>query len=291
MIHYPTHCVKFSPASFLNIVPPGPAPASLTSVPPPSLISAYDDSDPEEQDEKVAEQEPRKVAEEDPSKVAEEEHMKVAEEDPAFIGPVAPRARSLEEETTDDILALLEKEKPPDYPVTPQQPSHFPAYGQAAQQSQLPVYSQPQPYGQAAQQSHLPAYSQGQAAPAQQPAAPGPATVAPTPPVRRPQLGSMLQLACNYGHESDSEEEGEEEGIVVKAVAAVKEKRRVVDGELDAQGRMVFSETREQREARERERERGRREEEEKRGRVEEVVPSGGGGRRKRLALPGGRGR
>ena len=99
----------------------------------------------------------------------------------------------------------------------------------------------------------------------------------------------MLQLACNYGHESDSEEE--EEGIVVKAVATVKEKKRVVDGELDAQGRMVFSETREQREARQRERERGRREEEEKRGRVEEVVPSGGGGRRKRLALPGGRGR
>ena len=66
------------------------------------------------------------------------------------------------------------------------------------------------------------------------------------------------------------------------------QKRRRVDGELDAQGRMVFHETREQREAREKERRRVEIEEEERRGR-KEVAVVGGGARKKRLALPGGR--
>ena len=86
-------------------------------------------------------------------------------------------------------------------------------------------------------------------------------------------------MACNYGHESGSEEEEEE---------VPEQKRRRVDGELDTQGRMVFHETREQREAREKEKRRAEVEEEERRGR-KEVALVGGGGRKKRLALPGGR--
>merc|ERR1719237_1597129 len=89
----------------------------------------------------------------------------------------------------------------------------------------------------------------------------------------------MLQLACNYGHESGSDDEEDE---VVK-----KKPKKIMDGQLDSAGRMFFTETREQREAKERQKEKQRKEEEERR---DEAAKSGvGGGRKKRLALPGGR--
>ena len=67
-----------------------------------------------------------------------------------------------------------------------------------------------------------------------------------------------------------------------------KKPKKIMDGQLDSAGRMFFTETREQREAKERQKERERREEEERR---DEAAKSGvgGGGRKKRLALPGGR--
>ena len=71
-------------------------------------------------------------------------------------------------------------------------------------------------------------------------------------------------------------------------------KKTPVDGQLDAMGRMVFQETREQRQAREKEAQQNRRESEERRQKEQESVAvggGGGGGRKMRLALPGGRGR
>ena len=67
-----------------------------------------------------------------------------------------------------------------------------------------------------------------------------------------------------------------------------KKPKKIMDGQLDSAGRMFFTETREQREAKERQKEKQRLEEEERR---DEAAKSGagGGGRKKRLALPGGR--
>jgi hypothetical protein len=201
-----------------------------------SLIS-YDDSD-SEADEKVAEQEPLKISDD------KEEH------------------------TTEDILALLEAEKPPDYlaPTTNQTNSiATPSNGVSSIAN-----------GAGNQYTSAPPASHQFSAP------PPPVTVSQPPlPVRRPQLGSMLQLACNYGHESGSDDEEDEE--VVK-----KKPKTIMDGQLDSAGRMFFTETREQREAKDKQKEKQRREEEERR---DEAAKSGvgGGGRKKRLALPGGR--
>ena len=62
-----------------------------------------------------------------------------------------------------------------------------------------------------------------------------------------------------------------------------------MDGQLDSAGRMFFTETREQREAKEKQKEKVRREEEERRDEAAKSGVGGGGGRKKRLALPGGR--
>ena len=49
-------------------------------------------------------------------------------------------------------------------------------------------------------------------------------------------------MDCNYGHESGSEDEDENES---KNVATVNTKKNVpMDGQLDSAGKMVFSETR-----------------------------------------------
>lgn len=205
-----------------------------------SLI-AYDDSD-SETDEKVAEQEPSKIS-------------------------------NKEEHTTEDILALLEAEKPPDYlapkTITKNQIGSTATPSNGLSTTANGVGNQ---------------YTAEAAPPASNQffAPPPPVTVSHPPlPVRRPQLGSMLQLACNYGHESGSDDEEDEQ--VVK-----KKPKKIMDGQLDSAGRMFFTETREQREAKERQKEKQRLEEEERR---DEAAKSGagGGGRKKRLALPGGR--
>jgi len=210
-----------------------------------SLIS-YDDSD-SETDEKVAEQEPSKIS--DGKEQGKEEH------------------------TTEDILALLEAEKPPDYlaaesntTTNQSNPIATPSNGVSSIANGV---SNQYTSGPAPQASHK--FS----------APPPQVTVSQPPlPVRRPQLGSMLQLACNYGHESGSDDEEDE---VVK-----KKPKKIMDGQLDSAGRMFFTETREQKEAKERQKEKQRKEEEERR---DEAAKSGvgGGGRKKRLALPGGR--
>ena len=64
-------------------------------------------------------------------------------------------------------------------------------------------------------------------------------------------------------------------------------KKKVMDGQLDSAGRMFFTETREQKEAKERQKEKERKEEEMRRD--AEAKSGAGGGRKKRLALPGGR--
>jgi len=208
-----------------------------------SLIS-YDDSD-SETDDKVAEQEPSKIS------------------------------NSKEEHTTEDILALLEAEKPPDYLASDSSKSTNQTNPMAT--SSNGVSTTANGVGNQYTSGLAPALGSHH----QFSAPPPPVTVSQPPlPVRRPQLGSMLQLACNYGHESGSDDEEDE---VVK-----KKPKKIMDGQLDSAGRMFFTETREQREAKERQKEKQRKEEEERR---DEAAKSGvgGGGRKKRLALPGGR--
>ena len=209
-----------------------------------AALIAYDDSD-SEPDEKLAEQDPSKLSSKG------------------------------QEHTTDDILALLEAEKPPDY-VAPEMNS-----GEASTAA----------VNGGSTMVHGTSANSGFQPPTNQFAAPPPSV-----PVRRPQLGSMLQvtlgnycnskyiffiqLACNYGHESGSDEEDE-------VVEKNQSKKKVMDGQLDSAGRMFFTETREQKEAKERQKEKERKEEEMRRD--AEAKSGAGGGRKKRLALPGGR--
>jgi len=193
-----------------------------------AVLIAYDDSD-SEPDEKLAEQDPSKLSSKG------------------------------QEHTTDDILALLEAEKPPDY-VAPEM-NNREASTAAVNGGSAMVH------GTSANSGFQPPTNQFAAPP-------------PSVPVRRPQLGSMLQLACNYGHESGSDEEDE-------VVEKNQSKKKVMDGQLDSAGRMFFTETREQKEAKERQKEKERKEEEMRRD--AEAKSGAGGGRKKRLALPGGR--
>ena len=210
-----------------------------------AVLIAYDDSD-SEPDEKLAEQDPSKLSSKG------------------------------QEHTTDDILALLEAEKPPDY-VAPEMNSR--EAGTVAVNGGSSMV-----HGTSANSGFQPPTTHQFAAPP------------PSVPVRRPQLGSMLQvtvgnycnskytffiqLACNYGHESGSDEEDE-------VVEKNQSKKKVMDGQLDSAGRMFFTETREQKEAKERQKEKERKEEEMRRD--AEAKSGAGGGRKKRLALPGGR--
>merc|ERR1719204_2105071 len=162
-----------------------------------AVLIAYDDSE-SETDEKSAEQDPSKLSSKG------------------------------QEHTTDDILALLEAEKPPDY-VAPEMNSRG-ASTAAVNGGSTMVH------GTSANSGFQPPTTHQFSAPP------------PSVPVRRPQLGSMLQLACNYGHESGSDEEEE---VVEKS----QPKKKVMDGQLDSAGRMFFTETREQKEAKERQKE------------------------------------
>ena len=113
-----------------------------------AALIAYDDSD-SETDEKLAEQEPSKLS-----------------------------SRG-QEHTTDDILALLEAEKPPDY-VAPEMNSR--EVSNAAVNGGSTMV-----HGTSANCGFQPPKTQQFAAPS------------PSVPVRRPQLGSMLQVAVeNY---------------------------------------------------------------------------------------------
>jgi len=165
----------------------------------------------------------------------------------------------IESDLADDILSQIEAEKPPDY--LGQQPL-FPIA--AAQHSQPP-----------------------------QPVKP------PLPLPRRPlQPSSMLQLACNYGHESDSDTE-EPPGPTVSRGAS--SKLLPVTGQLDSLGRIVFNhggsgsgwQTEEQKEALESYKAQSA--SEEKTNGVDESHPRekyeavNKGSRKRRLALPGGR--
>jgi len=220
-----------------------------------SLI-AYDDSD-SETDEKVAEQEPSKMSD-------------------------SKEVTGKEEHTTEDILALLEAEKPPDY-LAPEIKS---TTNQTNSIATPPNGVSTVANGVASQYSGI-QYTSGPPSSASHhfSAPPPPVPVnQPALPVRRPQLGSMLQLACNYGHESGSDDEEDEK-------MEKKKPKKIMDGQLDSAGRMFFTETKEQREAKEKQKEKQRKEEEERR---DEAARSGaggggGGGRKKRLALPGGR--
>jgi len=194
-----------------------------------AALIAYDDSD-SETDEKFLEQEPSKLS------------------------------NNGQEHTTDDILALLEAEKPPDY-VAPEMKSRGASTAAVNGGSSMV-------HGTSANSGFQPPTTHQFSAPP------------PSVPVRRPQLGSMLQLACNYGHESGSDEEEE-------VVEKNQPKKKVMDGQLDSAGRMFFTETREQKEAKERQKEKERKEEEMRRD--AEAKSGAGGGRKKRLALPGGR--
>ena len=126
-----------------------------------SLI-AYDDSD-SETDDKVVEQEPSKIS-----------------------GGKEP---GKEEHTTEDILALLEAEKPPDY---------------LAQESSTTTDSTGSivtPSNRVNTTANGNQYSSGPSLPVshQFPAPPPPVAVSQQPlPVRRPQLGSMLQVSSSF---------------------------------------------------------------------------------------------
>jgi len=164
----------------------------------------------------------------------------------------------IESDLADDILSQIEAEKPPD---------HLPG--------QKPLF--PSAVGQPVQ------------------------TPKPTakPPPRRPlQPSSMLQLACNYGHESDSDTEEDPPHPVKKPVTA---KLLPVTGQLDSLGRMVFNQgvsgsgwqTEEQRVALESykaqsvpESQTNGGDESHPRDKLETVSS---GSRKRRLALPGGR--
>jgi len=165
----------------------------------------------------------------------------------------------MESELADDILSQIEAEKPPDYL---EQKPLFPSAASLSTQPPLP----PQP-----------------------PSKPLP---------RRPlQPSSMLQLACNYGHESDSDTE-EDPTPTKKNVSS---KLLPVTGHLDSLGRMVFDQgdsasgwqTEEQREALESykaqsvpETKLNGRDESHSRDKFE---TASSGSRKRRLALPGGR--
>jgi len=165
----------------------------------------------------------------------------------------------IESDLADDILSQIEAEKPPDY---------------LGQQPILPV------------------------APAQ-PSLPLQPVKPPLPLPRRPlQPSSMLQLACNYGHESDSDTEDAEP----PARKTVTSKLLPVTGQLDSLGRIVFNQggssgsgwqTEEQREALESykaqsasEDQTNGQDESRPRDKYEAVNH---GSRKRRLALPGGR--
>jgi len=166
----------------------------------------------------------------------------------------------IESDLADDILSQIEAEKPPDYLC--QQPL-FPIT--VAQPSQPP-----------------------------QPVKP------PLPLPRRPlQPSSMLQLACNYGHESDSDTEDPPEPSAHRATGS---KLMPVTGQLDSLGRIVFNQggsgpgwqTEEQREALESYKAQSASEErtngaDESRPREKYEAVNTTGSRKRRLALPGGR--
>jgi len=172
----------------------------------------------------------------------------------------------IESDLADDILSQIEAEKPPDYL------GQKPLFPSAVAQPPLP----PQP---------------------SQPALPPQPVAKPLP--RRPlQPSSMLQLACNYGHESDSDTE-DPEPPVKKQVTS---KLLPVTGQLDSLGRMVFNQatsgsgwqTEEQREALESYKAQSA--PESQTNGVDESHPrekfetlSSSGSRKRRLALPGGR--
>lgn len=111
----------------------------------------------------------------------------------------------IESDLADDILSQIEAEKPPDYL------GQKPLFPSAVAQPTLP----PQP---------------------SQPPLPPQPVAKPLP--RRPlQPSSMLQLACNYGHESDSDTEEPDTPIRKPG----KSKLLPVTGQLDSLGRMVFN--------------------------------------------------
>ena len=129
-----------------------------------SLI-AYDDSD-SETDEKVAEQEPSKVSD-------------------------IKEVEGTTEHTTEDILALLEAEKPPDYvgPENTKQPSFSTASSMGIPSNGASTTLNGNQYP-ANQHTSGPPPSHQFALPP-----PSMATSQPPLPVRRPQLGSMLQVS------------------------------------------------------------------------------------------------
>ena len=120
-----------------------------------SLIS-YDDSD-SETDDKVAEQEPSKIS------------------------------NSKEEHTTEDILALLEAEKPPDYLASDSSKSTNQTNPMTTSSNGVSTTAN----GVGNQ------YTSGLAPASHQFSAPPPPVIVSQPPlpVRRPQLGSMLQVS------------------------------------------------------------------------------------------------
>ena len=106
----------------------------------------------------------------------------------------------IESDLADDILSQIEAEKPPDYLDNHPLPQSKPT------QPTLPL----------------------------QPVKP------PLPIPRRPlQPSSMLQLACNYGHESDSDTEEAEQPATSRKPA--NSKLLPVTGQLDSLGRIAFS--------------------------------------------------
>jgi len=175
----------------------------------------------------------------------------------------------IESDLADDILSQIEAEKPPDYL------GQKPLFPCAVAQPPLP------------------------AQPSQPPLPPQPAA---KPLPRRPlQPSSMLQLACNYGHESDSDTE-DIDPPVRKAVNKVTNKMMPVTGQLDSLGRMVFNQagsgpgwqTEEQREALESYKAQSISESQtngvdESHPREKFETVSSSGSRKRRLALPGGR--
>lgn len=166
----------------------------------------------------------------------------------------------IESDLADDILSQIEAEKPPDY------------LGQK------------------------PLFPSAVAQPPQPPLPPQPVS---KPLPRRPlQPSSMLQLACNYGHESDSDTEDPDPPVRKPATS----KLLPVTGQLDSLGRMVFNkgtsgsgwQTEEQREALESYKAQSASESQtngvdESHPREKFETHSSSGSRKRRLALPGGR--
>jgi len=144
-----------------------------------------------------------------------------------FIGPVIPKTP--EDPTAEISSPVLNNQddrkaevdgslQRPDPPPAPDSPL-------AGQDSTDDILS-------AIEAEKPPDYKSASPAPRQQQPAPAPLPAA--KPVRRQlQPSSMLQLACNYGHESDSEAEEEPQSAA--------RHRPAVTGELDRAGRLVFS--------------------------------------------------